>query len=166
MSNISHDSETPAKGQQVITAVAFVHAFIDGKQKVFMPKRAKTKKFLPDVFELPGGHIDYGEELEAGLKREIKEEFGISASIGDVFGAFTYVNEVKGSHSVELIYFATFTDPINQVVLDPEDHSVYRWVAENELSSVYSEQKGEDDVEYKFVKKGFDLLNKKGLLLS
>lgn len=166
MSNVSHDSETPAKGQQVITAVAFVHALIDGEQKVFMPKRAVTKKFLPDVFELPGGHIDYGEELEAGLAREIKEEFGMNVSIGDVFGAFTYVNEVKGSHSVELIYLASFSDPIDQITLDPEDHSEYRWVAESELDSIYSEQKGEDDIEYKFVKKGFDLLNKKGVLLS
>lgn len=166
MSNVSHDSETPAKGQQVITAVAFVHALIDGERKVFMPKRAATKKFLPNIFELPGGHIDFGEELEVGLTREIKEEFGMNATIGDVFGAFTYVNEVKGSHSVELIYFATFTDPIDQITLDPEDHSEYRWVAESELNSVYSKQKGEDDIEYKFVKKGFDLINKKGLLLS
>ncbi|MDP3883136.1 MAG: hypothetical protein Q8Q48_03725 [Candidatus Staskawiczbacteria bacterium] len=54
---ISHDSEKPAQGQQVITACAFIHHNFDGVEKLFMPRRADTKKFLPGVYELPGGHI-------------------------------------------------------------------------------------------------------------
>lgn len=64
---ISHDSETPAQGQQVITACAFIHQQFDGVEKLFWPKRADTKKFLPGVYELPGGHIDFGEDLIPGL---------------------------------------------------------------------------------------------------
>lgn len=45
-----------------------------------MPKRADTKKFLPSVYELPGVHIDFGEEPVSGLKREIYEEFGMEGS--------------------------------------------------------------------------------------
>ena len=159
MHKVEHDSEKPAHGQQVISAVAFIHADFDGVTKVFLPKRANTKKFLPGVYELPGGHIDFGEELEVGLTREIKEEFGMNVTIGDVFGAFTYTNEVKGSHSVELIYFAQFTDPIGQITTHPDDHSGYVWAAENELVEVYSDQKGEDDIEFHYVKQGFALLN-------
>ncbi len=160
MGNNQHDSETPAHGQQVITAVAFIHAEVDGVMKVFLPKRAASKKFLPDVYELPGGHIDFGEDLEEGLSREIQEEFGMNVEIGEVFGAFTYTNDVKGSHSVELIYFAQFTDPIENIKLDPADHSEYIWVSENELDTVYSQQKGADDIEYSFVRKGFTILKK------
>lgn len=68
MTSISHDSEVLAYGQQVITAVAFIHQVIDGEQKVFLPKRAATKKFLPNVYELPGGHIDFGEDVVVGLQ--------------------------------------------------------------------------------------------------
>jgi ADP-ribose pyrophosphatase YjhB (NUDIX family) len=73
MNTISHDSETLAVGQQVITACAFIHQQFDGVEKVFLPRRALTKKFLPGVFELPGGHIDFGEDIVVGLKREIME---------------------------------------------------------------------------------------------
>jgi 8-oxo-dGTP pyrophosphatase MutT (NUDIX family) len=73
----SHDSETPAVHQQVMTSCAFIHHHIDGIEKVFLPKRAETKRFLPGVYELPGGHIEFGEDMLAGLKREIMEEFGM-----------------------------------------------------------------------------------------
>ena len=126
MTNIvSHDSETPAHGQQVITACAFIHHTFAGIEKVFLPKRALTKKFLPGVYELPGGHIDFGEDIVDGLKREIKEEFEMDINIGDSFYVFTYTNKIKGSHSIEVIYFATFTASIDKIVLHPEDHSEY-----------------------------------------
>jgi hypothetical protein len=75
----SIDSETPAQRQQVISACAFIHHKVDGVEKVFLPKRAATKRFLPGVFELPGGHIDYGEDMVTDLKREITEEFNMTA---------------------------------------------------------------------------------------
>jgi len=158
MTNISHDSETPAHRQQVITAVAFIHHTFDGVAKVFLPKRADTKKFLPGIYELPGGHIDFDENIVEGLKREVYEEFGVRVKIGDPFVAFDYTNHVKGSHSIEVIYFATFIDSLDAIKLHPEDHSTYEWVSKDELHKVISDQKGEDDIEIQAIRKAFTLL--------
>lgn len=79
----THDSETPAHGQQVMSACAFIWHDFDGVKKLFLAKRADTKKFLPGFFELPGGHIDFGDDLVVGLKREIMEEFDMAISVGD-----------------------------------------------------------------------------------
>ncbi len=158
MQQTSHDSETPAHGQQVITACAFIHHNFDGIEKVFLPKRAAGKKFLPGVYELPGGHIDFGEDIISGLKREIKEEFAMGVTIGDPFGVFTYTNEVKGSHSIEVIYFASFTDPIENIRLNPEDHSEFGWFREDDLTKMLSENKQESDPEFVIIRKGFALL--------
>lgn len=158
MNKTSHDSETPAQGQQVISACAFIHRKIDGVEKVFLAKRAATKKFLPNIFELPGGHIDYGEDIVAGLKREIAEEFGMTIAVGDPFFAFTYINEVKGSYSIEVDYFASFVEDPNNVKLNPEDHSEYGWFAEDELINAVSDDKGLDNSEFVAMKKGFALL--------
>lgn len=155
----AHDSEVPAQGQQVLTACAFIHRSFEGVEKVFLPRRAHTKKFLPGVFELPGGHIDYGEELIDGLKREILEEFEVTIDVGDPFAAFTYVNDIKGSHSVEVVYFAQFTDPLESIVLHDDDHSEFMWVSEDELPQIYTDQKGADDPEVAILKKGFALLS-------
>jgi 8-oxo-dGTP diphosphatase len=154
-----HDSEIPAKGQQVITACAFIHHNFNGLEKLFLPKRAITKKFLPGVFELPGGHIDYGEDIVEGLKREIMEEFGMNISVGDPFYTFTYINEIKGSHSIEVIYFAKFIEDISKITLNPEDHSEFIWIEEKKIQDKLENIKGSDDSEYKAIEKGFKLLD-------
>jgi len=163
MNDVSHDSETLAVGQQVITACALLHRDFAGVRKIFLPKRAATKKFLPNVYEIPGGHIDFGEDIVVGLKREIKEEFGVEIVVGDPFASFTYVNEIKGSHSVEVVYFATFACSVTDIKLNPDDHSEYGWFAEAELAKVISENKRGDDPEIQVLQKAFALLNGKPL---
>ena len=154
----THDSEVPADGQQVITACAFIHHNFDGVEKLFLPKRAATKKFLPSKFELPGGHIDFGENLVAGLKREIQEEFGVEIEVGDPFAAFDYTNEIKGSHSVEVIYFAQLVDLVEKIELNPEDHSEFIWFDGDDFDEIVEVMGGEGDPEFKNVQRGFELL--------
>jgi len=153
-----HDSETLAEGQQVFTACAFVWQEFDGVKKVFLAKRAATKKFLPGLWELPGGHIDFGEDLREGLTREVMEEFGMHVDIGEVVDVFTYRNEVKKSHSIEVIYFAQFTDPLENIRIHPEDHSTYGWFAEDEFGNIAHSPKDATDPETLAIRKGFTCL--------
>lgn len=152
---VSHDSETPAKGRQVITACAFIHRQFSGEDKVFLAKRADSKKFRPGKYELPGGHIDFGESMVDGLKREILEEFQVKIKVGDPFFVFTYLNPVKGSHSLEAVYFATFVDPVESIKLHPGDHSEYGWFADDEIDE---NVKDKEDREFFAIRKGFALL--------
>lgn len=158
MTKTSHDSETPAQGQQVITAVALICYNFDGVIKVFLPKRADTKKFLPGIYELPGGHIDFGENIVTGLKRELKEELEIDVKIGDPFAVFDYTNPIKGSHSVEIIYFASLLGSPDDIVLHQDDHSSSVLVTKDGLHLVANDEKGEDDPEFRAIKKAFSLL--------
>jgi 8-oxo-dGTP diphosphatase len=155
MTKTQHDSETLAEGKQVITACAFIYKIVDGEVLLFSPRRAETKKFLPGVFELPGGHIDFGESLVDGLKREINEEFGVEITVGDCFYAFTYTNHIKKSHSVEIIFFAQFASSEADIKLDPEDHSEYRWTNFEQYRNIL---RYPDDPEFKAVTRGFEIL--------
>ena len=158
MNKAVHDSEMAAHGKQVITACAFIHHGFDGVKKLFLPRRAATKKFFPDVFELPGGHIDFGEDIVAGLKREVREEHDMEITVGDPFAAFTYTNEIKGSHSIEVIYFAKFVTPISDIKLHADDHSEFQWFEQSEIDKIIDNNKRTDDPEIKAIRKGFILL--------
>lgn len=160
---VSHDSETPAAGQQVITACAIIHHPFDGVEKIFLARRASTKRFLPGVWEVPGGHIDFGEHVIVGLKREIQEELEVSIAIGDPFFVFDYTNEIKGSHSLEVLYFATLLDPPGLITLHPDDHSEGIWITKDTLPTLYSPQKHDTDDEFIAIGKAFDLLNGESL---
>lgn len=158
MTRIQHDSETPAKDQQVITACAFIHQIMNGEEKVFLPKRAASKKFLPEAYELPGGHIGFNEEPVVGLKREIDEGFRAKIEVGDPFFVFTYTNDIKKSHSIEVVYFAQFISNPEDIILNPEDHSEFSWFSEDELKDAATTTKGLDDAEFIAIRKGFALL--------
>ena len=83
----------------------------------------------------------------------------MKVKIGSPFAAFTYVNDVKKSHSAEVIYFATFVDSEDDITLDPSDHSEYIWVSLDEISKAYTEAKGADDEEFVYLRIGLELLN-------
>lgn len=158
------DSATPAPGQQVVTPSAFIHHNFDGVEKVFLPKRALAKKFLPGVYELPGGHMDFGEDIVVALKREIMEEFGMRLKVGDPFYAFTYMNDLKGAQGIEVVYFASFDEPLENIKLNPEDHSEFEWVAEGGIGKMFIGNKTEEDPEVYAIKKGFALLKGEKML--
>lgn len=141
MTKLQHDSEVLADGQQVFTAGAFIwHDFV-GVKKVFLAKRADTKKFLPGIYEFPGGHIEFGENIRKGLAREVREEFDMDVTIGDPFYVHDYRNLIKKSHSVEIVYFAQFVGDIGNITLQPEDHSEFGWFDEDTVRTDIAESR-------------------------
>lgn len=150
--------------QQLITACAFVHHKINGEDKVLLMKRSDNSPFLPGVWELPGGHIEPGEDIVDGLRRELREECKLECRVGDPFACFTYYNQAKNSDSVEVIYFATFTDQIENLMINPE-HSEYGWYGAGELDQILI-GKDSDDPELKAIRRGFSLLSSHSLNLG
>jgi 8-oxo-dGTP diphosphatase len=135
---------------QVITACAFIHK----EGKLFLAKRAATKAFLPNKYELVGGHVEFGETLEQALAREIQEEIRLDVIIERPFHAFTYLAKDETEHVVEIDYFARMKDESEEIHLNPEDHSEYHWITEEEIDQYLDP---EDD-ETKAIREGFYLL--------
>lgn len=140
--------------KQEITACAFIY---NSKKQIFVPKRAASKSFLPNTYELPGGHVEFGETLQGALKREIQEEFEVDIIVEEPFYAFTYVSHGEEIHTVEIDYFARFTEDPPNIVLHPDDHSAFVWMNKNEVDTYFLQ----DDNERLAVIKGFRLLEQK-----
>ena len=95
--------------------------------------------------------------LYAGLKREVREELGKDIAVGDPFSVFTYMNEVKGAHSIEVCYFAQFTGELEEITLEPADHMGYGWFTEDE-EPTFAVNRQPGDKELDVIRKGLALL--------
>lgn len=134
---------------QVITACALICK----DNKILIAKRAATKKFLPNIYEIPGGHIEFGESIEEGLVREVKEELNIDVLIGDPVYVFDYI--VGNNHIVEIDYLAYLKDTNQEVILNEADHSEFYWLTEENIDKYIPPE----DRELPAIKKAFKLLN-------
>ena len=63
---------TEASGHHFVAAAIVIQ---DGK--VLLCHRHPTRQWYPDVWDLPGGHIESGEHPSAAVARELQEELGI-----------------------------------------------------------------------------------------
>ncbi len=109
-----------------------VKAVIVNEGKALIIKRSKIAHFSGGTWETVGGKVEFGEDLETALKREVMEEVGL---------------EIKIEH---ILYAATFkTDPFRQMVIITylcksenkdvklsSEHEDYLWAGPKELKQL------------------------------
>ena len=66
-------------GSKQLHPVIHLHIFNDAGE-LYLQKRSMTKDIQPGKWDTAvGGHIDYGETVEEAVRREVREELGITA---------------------------------------------------------------------------------------
>ena len=53
---------------------------------------------------IPGGHVEYGETVGKAIKREMKEELGVSVKIKKLFGVYSDPKRDPRYHTTSVVY--------------------------------------------------------------
>lgn len=70
-----------------------------------------------DIYALPGGNLEFGEELKPALQRELLEEIGIEAQVGDL----KFICEVIYQRE-NTIHFVFLCDSyFNEPIINPKE---------------------------------------------
>ena len=90
--------------------------------EILFIKRSENDSFLPGSWELPGGGVEYGENIEKTLRRELKEECGLDAEVGFPLAVSDYYMKdgKKEIQRVEIIFLCKLLNPTQAVALSHE----------------------------------------------
>lgn len=92
---------------------------------ILLGKRARGQLLYPDVWDLPGGHVEIGEPPDQTLIRELEEELGIVPTRFVLLGIFDEPNPKKyGAHQYHVYVVTEWRGAI--VNRQPHEHSEIR----------------------------------------
>lgn len=87
----------------------------------------------PGAWEFSGGHLEDGETLKDGLKRELMEEIGYTEDFNPIITHYFDEEKEKNNeliHDLE-IDFIVNVDKLKVNVKLSEEHSDYKWVTKD-----------------------------------
>jgi 8-oxo-dGTP diphosphatase len=112
-----------------ITVDAVIIADINNQLKVLLIKR-KNEPFK-ELWALPGGFLEEDEELEAGAKRELKEETGLEVSSMEQIKTFGTLGRDPRGRTLSIAFLARIRE--EQEVNGADDAAEAKWFNLNEL---------------------------------
>ena len=104
------------------------------EDKVLVAKRALTDKIGAGNWEVIGGKLEFGEDTETCLKREVREEVILKIDIEGIIYAKNVVIDEETQMFI-LVYLCRYKD--GEVKLSDE-HTDFKWVNKEELKTIIS----------------------------
>jgi 8-oxo-dGTP diphosphatase len=113
----------PLPGQHQIVAAMLLHA-----DTVLLCHRSSGRAWYPDVWDLPGGHMEPNETPEDALVRELQEELGVTLSVPLGGHAFT-----RATKEFEMRVWTSRRWSGTPANCAPQEHDQIGWFTEREV---------------------------------
>lgn len=111
-----------------------LRAIIRKDNKILLVQRSSNDSWEPNKWEFPGGKVDFGENLNETLKREIKEETGLDIVIKEplfFWDGPTVKEKYKDLRHVTLFFKCSLLS--NRKVRLSNEHKDFIWLKSNEI---------------------------------
>ncbi len=126
----------PAEGRALYQISQKILLYRSDEKRFLLMRNANQGGNFYTVYgpwDLPGGRIDQGEEMEVALAREIREECGegLRYALGPSLG--WYAMEYSVGPVMTVVRLASYEG--GEVVIREQEHDEYRWVTADEVAN-------------------------------
>jgi 8-oxo-dGTP diphosphatase len=118
-----------------------VNAALVREGRVLLVHRSPNRCVYPDVWDLPGGHIEAGEAELAALAREMHEELGVRITTGSAIH-LCRLQVGRGEESVRFSAWIVSEWEGTPTNVAPDEHDEIRWFRPEELPPLVHELVG------------------------
>ncbi len=117
------------------TAKIGVKGVIRRGDRVLLLHRREDPDLAPDLWDLPGGGVEVGDDLEESLAREVREETGFLAKVGRPVHAWIARSRFTTGRRITsvIVCYECSTRTTRAPRLAPEEHTEFRWVRLQEI---------------------------------
>jgi mutator protein MutT len=105
---------------------------VDNRGRLFLARRGIKAKNERGLWEFPGGSVEFGETVAAALRREMREEFGIEITVGELLDVVDHILKEEGQHWVSPTYLCTITAG-EPHIMEPEKCAEIGWFRPDEV---------------------------------
>lgn len=111
----------------------------DNGGKILTIRRTETAPTWSLHWDLPGGALDYGEDIKDGITREIKEETGLNVQDLSVMDVISRLKDKEEELLTAIRYLVTIcytARPKTTKVVLSHEHDDFMWVTPDEFQNL------------------------------
>lgn len=109
--------------------VVVVKGVILHEGRILIVKRAADDEVGRDTWETVGGKIEFGEDLETALTREVEEETGLKVTVEKIL----YATAFKTDPARQVVILTYLCKSSTKEILLSAEHSDFKWATKEQL---------------------------------
>lgn len=109
--------------------VVVVKGVILHEGRILIVKRAADDEVGRDTWETVGGKIEFGEDLETALTREVEEETGLNVTVIKIL----YATAFKTDPARQVVILTYLCKSNTKEILLSAEHSDFKWATKEQL---------------------------------
>ncbi|GAB3542570.1 hypothetical protein GCM10027403_35420 [Arthrobacter tecti] len=110
--------------------VVAVGILVSSAGQVLLCRRSAAKRWYPNVWDFPGGHVEANESPSCALVRELREELDIEAVV-PADARWTFSSDVLTAH---VYVVERWKGTLHNAA--PDEHDELRWVSPGDAASM------------------------------
>lgn len=120
-----------------------IKAIIEKDGKILVLKRSSAEEVYDNLWDIPGGRMEFGEQPNEAIKREIMEETNLEAEIISPFAVWSFM----AKPDLQVVGITMIAKYVSGDVELSEEHSEFRWIDAKEFSKLEADKSLKKEIE-------------------